>query len=110
MAFQMIDGDKRFVQSQGQSFGRHDADDDPPDEAGTGRSGNCVDVLQLYAGAFDAEFDYLVNMFKMRTGGNFGNHASESLMFFLRKQTFAQNFALVADNGGGGFVTAAFYS
>ena len=49
-------------------------------EAGTGRSGNCVDVLQLYAGAFDAEFDYLVNMFKMRTGGNFGNHASESLM------------------------------
>ena len=71
MTFQVVDCDKRLIECQAHSLGGHDADDDTADEAGTGCGGDGIDILRFQSGVFESMFNYLVNMFEMRAGGNF---------------------------------------
>ena len=65
MAFQMIDGNERFVEGKCQSFGCHNADNHAADESGTRRSGNRIQIFQSDTGFADAAFNDFINMVKM---------------------------------------------
>jgi poly(A) polymerase len=109
VAFEVIDGDERLAEGEGQGFGVGDADEQSAGEAGAFSDGNGVQVGELDAGAGDGFADDGDNVAQVLARGEFGDDAAVDRMHrHLRGDDVGERLRARAHDGGRGFVARAF--
>ena len=78
--FEVVDGDQRDVERQGQRLGRGQADDQGADQAGPGRDGDRPEVGQADPGPSEGLVDHRQELADMGPRGDLGDHAPEPLV------------------------------
>jgi len=108
VAFEMVDGDERFVGGEGERFGEGDADEQCAGEAGAFGYSYGVEIFVGDAGAVHGFADDRGDGAQVLAGGQLGDYAAVVGVDELRGDHVGERFAAVADHGGGGLVAGAF--
>ncbi len=109
VAGEMVHGDERLAQREGESFSVSDADEQSADQAGTLGDGDGIEVLQSDAGLLDGFADDRDDLAEMFAGGEFRDDSAVfSVNFDLGRDDAGENAFAVGDDGGGGFVAGRF--
>ena len=108
MARQVVDAHQRQPARSGDRLCRHHARQYTTDQPGPGGDRDQFDVVQRHAGLVQRPGDAEVQAFGMGAGGDLGDHAAEAgVQRGLLEDHRGMDGAVPADDGGGGFVTAA---
>jgi hypothetical protein len=109
VAFEVVDGDERFVECGGESFGVGDADEKCADEAGALGDGDSVKVVVGEVSLGERFADYRDNLAEVFARSQFGDDAAVFLVNIdLRGDHVGEDVEAVGDDGGGGFVAGGF--
>ena len=80
MAFEVVDRVERLAGGRGQRLRRHQPDDQPADQAGTGGGGDRIDIGEPDAGIGERRLDNAVERLDMGARRDLGNDAAERRM------------------------------
>jgi len=109
VAFEVIHGDERFAEREGENFAVGHADDEGAGEAGALGDGDGVDFSEsdfCLVERFAHDWD---DFAEMLARGQFGNNAAVfAVDVDLRGDDAGEDAAAVGDDSGGGFVTGGF--
>lgn len=111
VGLEMVDGVKGFMPENGEHAGGQGADEEGTQETRGVGNGNVIDIVLSEMGVGESLVDDGKDGFEMGTGGDFGDYATISgENINLRNDDIADDYGIVANDGGSGFVTGTFDS
>ena len=94
MRLEMIDRHQRLAGDQRNRLGGGQADDHTADQAGAGRGGHAVELVEADAGFGHGLADNVIQRLDMRARGDFRHHPAEGrVLVGLRQHDIGQNLA-----------------
>ncbi len=113
MRLEMVDGQDRLAETQGDGLARGQSHQDPADQARASSCGHSIEIGQADPRLFHRLADQPIEDIDMGAGGDFGNDAAKRTMLGdLRADPVRQDPAgavpFKLDNGSGGLVAGCF--
>ena len=109
VAGEMVHGDERLAQREGESFAVGEANEQGADEARALSDGDGVEIVQGDVGLVDGFADDRHDLAEMFARREFGDHAAVfAVNFDLGRDHAGEDAFAVGDDGGGGFVAGGF--
>ncbi len=109
VAFEVVDGDERLAEREGQGLGVGDADEQSAGEAGAFGDGDGVEVVHGDAGFGDGFAHDGDDVAQVLARGEFGHHAAvDGVHLHLRGDDVREHLGAGAHDGGCGLVAGAF--